>query len=213
MAQLKERLPRLRLYFMGMKSPNPKVPLMAMAKRARELAEELNLLGRQVFFADEWVNYDDRADYLLDADIAVSAHFDVVETRFAFRTRILDYFCGLPILTTSGDDLHDLIAKEGAGQSLAFQDIGGWAQAIASLLEDQSQRQQCQAASRRLSERFTWSKNVEPLRRFIREPHHLPPFSRVTMPSLLERAHAVYARGGKEMVIQRSKELFGDLLR
>ena len=35
--------------------------------------------------------YDERADYLLDADVGVSTHFPHIETEFSFRTRILDY--------------------------------------------------------------------------------------------------------------------------
>ncbi|MBA2476756.1 MAG: hypothetical protein H0V40_12485, partial [Actinobacteria bacterium] len=38
--------------------------------------------------------------------VAVSAHFDDVETRFAFRTRLLDcLWAGLPVVTTRGDAL------------------------------------------------------------------------------------------------------------
>ncbi|HEY9715278.1 MAG TPA: hypothetical protein V6C72_17535, partial [Chroococcales cyanobacterium] len=74
-ALLKDRLPRLRLFFMGVKSPNPQVPMMEMVRKARELAEEKGLLDTHVFFCEEWVSYQERANYLLDADIAVSAHF------------------------------------------------------------------------------------------------------------------------------------------
>jgi glycosyltransferase involved in cell wall biosynthesis len=211
---LKNRLPNLRLYFMGSKSPNKHVPLMAMAKSARTLAEERGLLNKFVFFSDEWVSYDDRANYLLDADIAVSAHFDVIETRYSFRTRILDYFwAGLPILTTGGDDLADLIESNGAGFALPVQDQQAWADAIVRIAQDEQLKQSCKLASQTLAQRLHWSNVVQPLQQFCREPYHLPAFTRVTMPSLIERAQAVYSRGGKELVIQRSKELFGDLLR
>ena len=44
-----------------------------------------------------------RADWLLDADAGVSAHHEHVETRFAFRTRILDYlWAGLPGCARAG---------------------------------------------------------------------------------------------------------------
>ena len=46
----------------------------------------------KVHFNYDWVPYAERARFLLDADLGVSAHFDTVETRFAFRTRLLDYF-------------------------------------------------------------------------------------------------------------------------
>ena len=48
---------------------------------------------------------------------AVSAHFDDIETRFAFRTRLLDYFwAGLPIVTTDGDVLGDLVLEAALGR-------------------------------------------------------------------------------------------------
>ena len=87
-------MPEARLVFMGMKHPNPDVPAMAMANHSRELAEQLGLTGRHVFFNETWVPYQDRADLLLDADIGVSCHFDHIETEFSFRTRILDYPLG-----------------------------------------------------------------------------------------------------------------------
>ena len=81
-----------------------------MAIKAKELAKELNVLNRIVFFHEEWTAYEDRVNFLLDADIGVSAHFDLPETRFSFRTRLLDYFWArLPVLTTGGDQLAELI--------------------------------------------------------------------------------------------------------
>ena len=44
-----------------------------------------------MFFNEDWVAYDDRQNYLLEADVGVSTHLDHVETEFSFRTRILDY--------------------------------------------------------------------------------------------------------------------------
>ena len=44
--------------------------------------------------------------------LGVSAHFDDVETRFAFRTRLLDcVWAGLPVVTTRGDAVGDLLAE------------------------------------------------------------------------------------------------------
>ena len=74
---------------------------MAMAAEAVALAEELGLRDRVVFFNFGWVPYAERGRYLLEADVAVSAHFDDIETRFAFRTRFLDcLWAGLPVVTT-----------------------------------------------------------------------------------------------------------------
>ncbi len=127
--QCLSEIPNLRLVFMGTKSPNPKVEVMDMTKRARELASQLGLTDKNVFFLEGWVSYEKRVNYLLDATAAVSAHFDLPETRFSFRTRILDYlWCGLPILTTGGDGLAELIKEQGAGLVLPYRKMqAAWA--------------------------------------------------------------------------------------
>ena len=107
----------MRLVFLGMRHPNADVPEMRMAVEARRLADELGLTGVHVFFNEEWVPYDDRQNYLLDADVAVTTHLHHVETDFSFRTRVLDYlWAGLPTVATNGDSLADLIEREGLGR-------------------------------------------------------------------------------------------------
>ena len=78
--KLRARVPDVRLYFLGLKHPNPHVPEMRMAVDTRALADELGLTGTHVFFNEGWVEYADRQNYLLEADIGVSTHFDHVET-------------------------------------------------------------------------------------------------------------------------------------
>ena len=64
--KLRARLPEVRLYFLGMKHPNPHVPEMRMAVRTKELADELGLTDTHVFFNEGWVEYEDRQNYLLE---------------------------------------------------------------------------------------------------------------------------------------------------
>lgn len=213
-ARASEKIPNLRLFFMGMKSPNPQVPLMPMAIKAKELAKELNVLNRIVFFHEEWTPYEDRVNFLLDADIGVSAHFDLPETRFSFRTRLLDYFWArLPVLTTGGDQLAELIESHNAGRALDYGDVDGWVSAISELLDDPQRERKCREGAQRLAENYVWSKAALPLRNFLREPHHLPEYKKVTMPSFVERAQAVYARGGKDLVVKRSKQIIEDWMK
>lgn len=205
--------PQLKLYFMGFKSPNPQVDVMPMAQRAVSLAKELGIFDKHVFFCETWTPYADRVNYLLDADVAVSAHFDVLETRFSFRTRILDYmWAGLPVLATQGDQLADDIQQHRAGISLPFEDVSAWVVAIRQLIEDRQTAKTFAENSKQLARKYTWNQVVSPLRSFCAEPHRLPSFKRVRMPSLLQRAHAVYSRGGKDLVLRRGKEVLHDLL-
>lgn len=213
-AQLSFKFPQLKLYFMGLKSPNPHVPIMHMAVKAKELASHLGVLNTHVFFSEDWTPYRERVNYLLDADIAVSAHFDLPETRFSFRTRILDYlWAGLPILTTRGDHLGEQIEREKAGVTLPYKDVEAWASAIEMLLTNKDILQQYRYGSSKMARQFEWSKVVKPLQEFCADPHHLPSYSRVKMPSLVERAMSVYSRGGKELVIKRSQEILKDMMR
>ncbi|MBU6453073.1 MAG: glycosyltransferase family 4 protein [Cyanobacteria bacterium REEB67] len=207
-------IPNLRLVFMGTKSPNPKVDVMDMTKRARALTDSYDLTDKNIFFLDGWVPYEERVNYLLDATAAVSAHFDLPETRFSFRTRILDYFwCGLPILTTAGDGLGELIEKHNAGCVLPYEDVGAWSAAIKKVIADETARKAMQSGSRLIASTFHWRSNALPLKRFLENPHHLPRYEKITMPSLGERLRAVYRRGGKELIVKRSVELFNDILK
>jgi glycosyltransferase involved in cell wall biosynthesis len=213
-SNLVPKFPKLKLYFLGTKSPNPQVPVMDMALRVHKLAETRGTLGKNVFFCDTWTSYEDRVNYLLDADVTVSAHFDLPETRFSFRTRILDYlWTGRPILTTCGDQLADMIAAAGAGEALPYNDVKAWERAIENLMQNEQLQQKFRAGSQNLSQQFHWENVCRPLAEFCANPHHLPKYRRLKMPSLVERARAVYSRGGKDLVLRRSQELLADILR
>ena len=169
---------------------------------------------RHVFFCNSWTSYEERVNYLLDADVAVSAHFDLIETHFSFRTRILDYlWAGLPILTTFGDQLADMVQSYRAGQALPYGDVDAWEQAIGQLLRSPELVQTFRLGARTMSAGFKWSKVVRPLADFCRNPYRLPSYERVKMPSLVQRAKAVYSRGGKNLVLKRGKEILQDILR
>ena len=79
---------------------------MQMATRARAARRRPRAHRHVTCSSTSWVAYDERQNYLLEADIGVSSHLDHVETAFSFRTRMLDYlWAGLPMVTTQGDTL------------------------------------------------------------------------------------------------------------
>lgn len=169
---VRHEVPKVRLVFLGMKHPNPGVPEMEMAERTRALAGALGLEGRYVFFNERWVAYDERQDYLLDADIGVSCHFDHVETEFSFRTRILDYlWAGLPIVCTSGDAFGELVEREALGAAVPPEDVEALAGALTRLLTDDAAAATAAERSREVAHAFTWAKSLAPLVEFVRSPH------------------------------------------
>lgn len=160
--------PSIRLLFLGARHPNPDVPQMAMAVEARRRADELGLTGTHVFFI-EWVEYSDRHNYLLDADIGITAHFADIETQFSFRTRVLDYlWTGLPIVTSEGDFFGDLVEERSLGRSVPVENRDAMAEAILDVLRDPSIGQRVLDTS----ERFTWEKTLAPLLAYCRDPYY-----------------------------------------
>jgi glycosyltransferase involved in cell wall biosynthesis len=167
-AILQNRRPQVRLVFMGGRHPNPDTPSMKALGEAEQLADRLGLLGTHVFFNQDWVPYGERQNFLLDADIGVSAHHRHAETSLAFRARILDYlWAGLPIVCTGGDVLADLVEAHKLGAVVTPGDEVGMAAALADLLDDRARLRRCAAASTQLAVGYRWSKVLDPLVQFV----------------------------------------------
>lgn len=170
-AELSVTHPDVRLFFMGVKHPNPDVPEMEAVSEARVLSEQLGMTNKHVFFNESWVPYEERQNYLLDADLGVSTHFQHVETTFSFRTRILDYlWAGLPIVTTGGDSFGDLVEKENLGASIAERDQGSLVAAIETYLYDEDAIGAARANVARVRQDFIWERAMAPLLEFCRRP-------------------------------------------
>lgn len=215
---LKEQIPSIRLFFMGGRHPNPLTPEMRTSYKAHSLSDELGLTGVNVFFNEGWVEYEQRHNYLLDADVGVSLHLDHIETSFSFRTRILDYiWAGLPIIATSGDAFAEMIEKYNLGIVVPPEDPDATAEALRRLLVDAELADNCARATAELRPVFAWRRAMRPLLAFCREPAQAPdrvrppgsPPRRDGLPSRLERADRLreatlrrYRRGGLNSVAE-----------
>ncbi|GFP37605.1 hypothetical protein HKBW3S44_01281 [Candidatus Hakubella thermalkaliphila] len=160
----------VRLVFLGTKHPDPRLPEMERCSQAIQLSRELGLLDRQVFFL-EWVSYQDRQNYLLESDIGISCHPEHLETRFSFRTRILDYiWAGLPVIATEGDAMEEVIRGNEIGKTVRPGDPLELAETINLLLEDNSLRARCRENEERLAEKYRWEVVAQPLVQFCQQP-------------------------------------------
>jgi glycosyltransferase involved in cell wall biosynthesis len=198
-ARLAQRRPQVRLVFMGAHSG----PAGGRAaEEARRVARDLDVLGTVVRFNDRWVPYDERAAWLQHADCAVSTHRDHLETRFAFRTRLLDcLWAGLPVVCSTGDDLAERVEREGLGAAVA----GGDDEALAAALEGvlAHGRAAHGDALARAAEEFRWSRVAEPLARFLEEgpaprPADLAPRAARVVAARTARA-AAYRAGARAL--------------
>jgi GT2 family glycosyltransferase/glycosyltransferase involved in cell wall biosynthesis len=169
--RLRERRNDVRLVFLGMKHPNPEVAEMDIGAQTMRLSDSLGLTGKHVFFNQQWVPYDERQNWLLDADCGVTTHYEHIETTFAFRTRVLDYlWAGLPIVTTDGDSFADLVRKEDLGVVVPAEDADALADALERSLYDTEFAKGCTERMAAVAERFTWPNALAPLVEFCRDP-------------------------------------------
>jgi hypothetical protein len=144
---------------------------MQMTARAMDLARELGLEGKAVFF-NEWVPYDERQNYLLEADVGTSLHFEHLETRYSFRTRVLDYiWAGLPIVCTGGDAVGDLVERHGLGRVVPDGDLEAVVEALCTVLDTPGGRAAYADRFRDVARDLTWDRAVAPLARFCADPH------------------------------------------
>ena len=149
------------------------------ADEARALTQELQVADR-VHFVDRWIPYAERGAYLLDADLAVSAHHPTLEAELAFRTRLLDcLWAGLPVACTSGDVLASEADRDGWGIAVPPGDADGLATAIAALLEP-ARRAQAKVAAAEAAKRYQWATSAGVLLDLL--DHPAPPRRRDLLP-------------------------------
>lgn len=173
-SQLAPRYPALKLYFMGTHHPNPVVTGMSMPERAIQLSRDLGLYEKSVFFG-EWTRYEERGNYLAEADLAVVSHPGHIETRFSFRTRVLDcIWAGLPILTTDGDAMADWVKQEKLGLTVPPEDGHAMARAIETLMLQPGGRTAYAGAFKKLQTALQWPNVARPLIDFCMSPVRAP---------------------------------------
>lgn len=175
MGLIAEDHPDIKLFFLSARHFNPDVPEMKALTDTLTVSDALNLTDRTVFFNDSWVDYETRADYLLDADIGVSTHIWHAETRFSFRTRILDYlWAGLPVISSDGDVFADTIRNRRVGTVVAPEDARSVADAIITMLGDPVELAETAQRVRAARDDYRWERALAPLVEFCLSPAPAP---------------------------------------
>lgn len=167
MAVLKSRnIHHVKLFFMGVKSPDPLLPATENQIKMQELSDRHGLTDKLVFF-NEWVDYEDRHNYLLEADIGLSLHHNHIETRFAYRTRITDYiWCSLPVISTEGDVFADLIAQHSIGSIVKHNNVDELVNTILSF----KRKSEYESNFGTLQADLQWKEALKPLVEYCMSP-------------------------------------------
>ena len=121
LALLRREDPRWVLAVSGMERPSDR-PRMRTSDLVEQRVDELGLRNA-VHLPDSFTPYARRAEPLLEADVAVSAHVPTLEARFSYRNRFLEcLWAGLPIVCTEGDRFAEEVASRGWGETVPPQD-------------------------------------------------------------------------------------------
>lgn len=184
---LAQRRPNVKLFFQGTKHPHPGVPEMEIVRTSREFAADLGVLDTHVFFNDSWVDFDDRQNYLLEADLGTSTHHSHIETTFSFRTRILDYlWAELPMVVTEGDHFGDLVKEKKLGFSVKAGDVEGLSGALEAALFDDELRQIFRNNIIEVRKKYYWDVALSPVTEFINNLHFAGDHSHIPNTGLTE---------------------------
>jgi hypothetical protein len=175
MARIEAVRTDVKLVFMGTERPSLEATTMTALERAVALSRRLGLLGRSVIFNTGWVPYAERQGYLLEADVAVCLHRDVLETRFAFRTRLLDcVWAALPVVATRGDVLGEEMHREGLARLVRSGAEDAVAEAILDLLDAEDLGRRTRPRFEAMAARYRWDVVASPLVEFCLEPRLAP---------------------------------------
>lgn len=176
--QVRNQINSLKLLFPGTRRPNTNISdFRTLLPEVQALTQSLNLQDCILF--GDWMPYKDWPNALLEADLALTLHIDSLETRLAFRSRVLDYiWAGLPTIASAGDATSDLIQHYGLGIVVAPGNVDAVANAIVALAC--AGRPLPGADFDRARQALTWEVVLQPLIHFCLNPRRAP--DKVAMP-------------------------------
>lgn len=166
-------VPNIRALFMGIRRPDQAGPDPEPVRRMIELARDLDLWETHVF-ARDWTPYEERQNVYLDATAVVSLHRSHLETRFSFRSRLLDcIWAGMPIVCTDGDVLAATVIDERIGLTVPAGDVERVAAALVRISSNADELNEMRARLLAIAPSWTWQSIARPLARFVAEPRRI----------------------------------------
>ena len=119
----------------------------------------------------DWVQFHDRGDWYLDADLTILANQPGIENAVAWRTRVVDYlWARTPVATNGGDPIGEELIAAGAAVRIDAADPAGTAATIAAVLRDPAALAAMRERCAELREKYLWPTVVAPLVEAIRCP-------------------------------------------
>jgi len=184
--------PEIKLVITAGKPSNKSAErLFDATEEIRSLASELGVLGRNVLFLDEWIPYQERYEYMGEANIGLTLHRHADEARLAARARYMDYLsAGLPCVLGRGDETAEEFGRAGFASLLEDPDAEQLAALLIALAEHPERLATARLAGERLAAEYSWSAVGAKLRAAVAEAA----VERPSRPPLLGATARYYAR-------------------
>ncbi len=129
----------------------------------RERAQELGLLGENIFFNDVVVGPSQLAPWLDHCRAGILTNPDSLESLSSWRTRYLDLlWAGRPLVVSGKDPLAERMRRAGAALLVPAENPKALAEALSSLASDQGLSRSMGAESRKLGHEMSWKKSLSP---------------------------------------------------
>ncbi|MDX6600722.1 MAG: hypothetical protein QOE87_4609 [Gaiellales bacterium] len=168
-ARALERVPNAWFVIVGGRHPRAHAP-DARLLEALAAARELGVAERVV--EAPWGPYDERVAWYAEADCAICLHHRGLETELSHRTRLVDLLWGrVPVVSSAGDVVGERAEAAGAGITVPIGDDAAAGDALIEMLESPERRDARSAAAARLAEELSWPRVLEPLVRWLEDPH------------------------------------------
>jgi len=151
-AAIAKSRPDLKLVITSGSPPSANNQRFEAVTEARQLASDLGVLDQNVLFLDEWVPYEQRWDYLREADIGLTLHRFSTEAELAARSRYMDYLsAALPCVLGRGDQAAAEFEACGFATLVDHHEPLELAKTILSLADDPARLRMASEAGRRLA--------------------------------------------------------------
>jgi glycosyltransferase involved in cell wall biosynthesis len=173
--KLSQKYSKIKLVILGGRNPFVGEPeFIDKYESVVKYCQTRNTFDKSVFFVD-WIPYEERGNWYLEADLLVNLHNIGIESIYAWRTRVVDFIWGeLPMLTSGGDELSESLVQKDAAIILDNNSAGEIYKNIEALYNDQEKLTNLKENMIKAKSELYWGNITLDLANFIKKGETAP---------------------------------------
>jgi glycosyltransferase involved in cell wall biosynthesis len=152
--KLNQELPS-KLIIVGAKNPFNVHP--DFLRKYDDLVAYIKENGNDTVLLEDWVKFEERANWYLDSDVVVLINNVGLENELSWRTRLVDFiWANQAIITNGGDAVSEMLISTGAAARFRELDSDAMAEDLLALLSDPPKLQKMKAGLSSAREGLYW---------------------------------------------------------